>query len=497
MDSSPRTNYPQVLNDMQVDVAVVGAGIAGISTAWELVRAGRSVAVFEADRIVAGTTGYTTAKLTAQHSLVYDRLRSSFDAETARLYAQSQVDAIDRVARTVAELGIDCDLERAPAYTYTLSPDNVAQIHAEVDAARAAGLPASFATETGLPFPVAGAIRVDDQAQFHPRRYLLALAEDLSRNGGQIFEHTRIVDLEETAPCRLTTENGATLSAQHVVIATQFPVFDRAKLFTRLVPRREFVVAAAIPAERDPGGMYLTKQDNTRSVRTAPYHAGKRLLIVTGEGFRPGASDVAQHVQRLADWTRQHFQIDALAYRWAAQDYSTTDGLPYIGRFHSGAERVWVATGFGSWGMTNGVMAGPLLTALINGHRPEWAGIYDPGRLHPIVESSSFLKASLNVARRFIGDRLRPKPDSGMAANLSPGTGEVIRVSGESTAIYRDDAGKLEAVSATCTHLGCTVGFNDVERSWDCPCHGSRFSTDGAILHGPAVRPLEHRDPPD
>ena len=180
----------------------------------------------------------------------------------------------------------------------------------------------------------------------------------------------------------------------------------------------------------------------------------------------------------------------------AAQDYTTTDGVPYIGRFHSGSERVWVATGFGGWGMTNGVMAGRLLTALIDGHTPEWAGIYDSGRLHPTVEAGRFLKASLSVARRFIGDRLRPRPDSGTAANLSPGTGAVIRVGGESTAIYRDDAGKLQAVSATCTHLGCTVAFNDVERSWDCPCHGSRFGTDGAILRGPAVRPLEHRYPP-
>jgi glycine/D-amino acid oxidase-like deaminating enzyme/nitrite reductase/ring-hydroxylating ferredoxin subunit len=492
MDSTPSTAHPPVTGDVEVDVAVIGGGIAGICTAWELARAGRQVAVLEADRIVAGTTGYTTAKLTAQHGLIYDRLRSAFNAETARRYAASQVDAIDRVVAVVAELGIDCDLERLPAYTYVTAAGQVEQIRSEVDAAAAAGLPASLVTDTGLPFEVAAAIRVDDQAQFHPRRYLLALAEDLTRHGGRIFERTRITGLDEGEPCRLTTESGATVTAGDVVIATHYPIFDRAALFTRLVPRRELVVAAPIAAEDDPGGMYVTTEDNTRSVRTAPYRNGQRLLIITGEHFKPGADGVDERWRRLTRWTLDHFDTDGLAYHWAAQDNTTTDTMPYVGRFHPGADHVWVATGFNAWGMSNGVMAGRLLAALVSGETLPWADVYDPRRVHPTVEAGTFLKANVTVAGHFIGDRLRPShldsPD-----DVPAGIGAVIRIAGQRCAVYRDNDGDLHSVSATCTHLGCTVAFNDAEQSWDCPCHGSRFDPDGAVLQGPATKPLPPR----
>jgi glycine/D-amino acid oxidase-like deaminating enzyme/nitrite reductase/ring-hydroxylating ferredoxin subunit len=489
MDSTSPTAYLPLTDDVEVDVAVIGGGIAGICTAWELARAGQQVAVIEADRIVAGTTGYTTAKLTAQHGLIYDRLRSAFDAETARGYAASQLDAIDRVAAVVAELGIDCDLERLPAYTYVTSAGQVEQIRAEVDAAQAAGLPASLVTETALPFEVAAAIRVDDQAQFHPRRYLLALADDVARRGGLIFERSRVTGLDEGEPCRLTTESGTAVTARDVVVATHYPIFDRAALFTRLVPRRELVVAAPIAAEYDPGGMYITSEENTRSVRTARYAGGQRLLITTGEHFRPGTDGVDERWRRLANWTLDHFTTDRIAYHWAAQDNITTDNLPYIGRFHRWATHVWVATGFNAWGMSNGVMAGQLLAALIRGETLPWADIYDPRRIHPTVEAGPFLKANISVAQHFIGDRLRPShldsPD-----DLPAGTGAVMRIGGQRSAVYRDDSGDLHAVSATCTHLGCTVAFNDAEKTWDCPCHGSRFDPDGTVLHGPATSPL-------
>jgi glycine/D-amino acid oxidase-like deaminating enzyme/nitrite reductase/ring-hydroxylating ferredoxin subunit len=492
MDSTEPTAYPPLRGDIEVDVAVIGGGIAGLCTAWELARAGRRVAVCEADRIVAGTTGYTTAKLTAQHGLVYDRLRSSLGADTASWYARSQLNAIERVAAVVAELGIDCDLERLPAFTYVTAVEQVEQVRAEVDAAAAAGLPASLVTDTGLPFEVAAAIRVEDQAQFHPRRYLLALAEDLIRHSGQIFERTRVTGLHQGEPCRLTTESGATVTAQDVVVATHYPIFDRAGLFTRLVPRRELVVAAPIAAADDPKGMYLTTEDDTRSVRTAPYRDGQRLLIVTGEHFKPGADGVEDRWQRLAAWTREHFKVDALAYHWAAQDNVTADHVPYVGPLHHGAKHVYVAAGFNAWGMTSGVMAGQLLAALIDGAEPPWADVYDPRRIHLKAEAGAFLKANLAVAGHFLGDRLRSShldsPDE-----LAAGSGAVMRVNGERCAVYRDTAGGLHAVAATCTHLGCTVAFNDAEHSWDCPCHGSRFDPDGHVLHGPAVKPLAPR----
>ncbi len=285
---------PQLPPDsrIEVDAAVVGSGIAGLSAAWELARAGRSVAVLESDRLAAGVTGHTTAKLSALHGLTYSRLRAERGAEEARHYALSQQGAVDRLAAVAARLGVDCELERVPAHLYVESAEHVDEVRAEAEAAAEAGLAASFVTDTGLPFRVrAAAVRVENQAQFHPRKYLLALADDIRLHGGLLFERTRVVALDEGEPCLLRAENGGEVLARDVVVATHYPVFDRALMFSRLQPRRELVISALLPEEEDPGGTYVSPERGSRSVRTAPYPFGdgrRLLLIVTGEKFAPG-----------------------------------------------------------------------------------------------------------------------------------------------------------------------------------------------------------------
>lgn len=495
MATAPSTPYPRLTGALRVDCAVVGGGITGLCTAWELTRAGRTVAVLDADAILSSTTGHTTAKLTSLHTMIYSRLARHGDPDTAALYARSQQDALAHVVDTTAALEIDCELERRPAFTYTTSPDDLDAIRAETEAAANAGLDARFVTTTGLPFGVAGAVQLDDQAQFHPRKFLLALADDIVRRDGRIFEQTRVVAVDGSGPCRLTTESGATVTAGDVVIATGFPILNRPELFTRLLPRRELVLAAPIPADMDPGGMFITTRDSTRSVRTAPLPDGGRLLIVTGEHFEPGDGGVARRYEHLADWTRRHFGDVQLRQRWSAQDYTASDHLPFVGRY-PGHEHAWVATGFGGWGMTNAVMAGRLLAARITAvDVPEWADLYDPHRLHPLDEAPALATAAATVARHAVGDRLS-RPEVKNLDELAPGQGAVMLVGGQRRAVYRDDTGAVTVLSATCTHLGCIVGFNDADRTWECPCHGSRFSTTGTVLQGPALKPLEEAGPP-
>lgn len=490
LESTPWQAYPALDEDLDTDVAVIGAGIAGLSTAWELVERGRTVTVLEANRVASGVTGHTTAKLSALHGDLYGHLARRLGGRTASTYAAAQQRAMDRVLELTAGLGIDCDLEDRPAYLYTTREDRAADLRDEAEIVVRAGLPASFGTDVGLPFEVAGAVRVENQLMFHPRKYLLGLAADLVARGGRIAERTRVTELHEGTPCSLSTATGHQVTAREVVVATHYPVFDRALLFARLVPRREFAVAGLVDAADDPPGMYLSRDDGTRSIRSTPYQ-GRRLLIATGEEFAPGAQDTAEHVDRLTCWLRDTFAVTDVAFTWAAQDNHSSDRLPFIGPLHPLARHSWVATGFGGWGMTNGVLSGMLLAGLIEDEKPSWAWCFDPRRIHPATEAGPVTRAAARTISSWAESRLKARlPSAARVSDIAPGEAAVVESGGDSWAVHLDDDGVLHGVAATCTHMGCQVAFNAVEREWECPCHGSRFALDGEVIQGPATTPL-------
>ncbi|MFJ3202866.1 FAD-dependent oxidoreductase [Streptomyces sp. NPDC086989] len=499
MQTAALPSFAPLSGATEADAAVIGAGIAGLSTAWELARAGLTVIVLEADRLAGGVTGHTTGKLTALHTAVYDTLRSEHGDDAARRYAASQSAALRHVIEVSEALGVDCELERRPAFTYCEQSEGVDGLRAEADAARSAGLSASFGTDTGLPFPVAGAVRVEDQAQFHPLKYLHGLVDEIVALGGRIHEGTRVTRLDDGDPCLLTTDSGATVASRHVVIATHHPVFDRSVLAARLTQHRDLVIAGSLPPHRDPEGMYITQEGGKRSVRTAPLRGGNRLLIVTGAAFTPGTGqDTEAGYADLSTWTERHFPDATMTHRWAAQDNSATDALPLIGRLPTHGEGVYVATGFAGWGMTGGVLAGLVIASLVAGEDEPWGGLYDPGRLGSALRSApALLGAQWDTARHFVKDRLDTLGDgtNGPVRSLRPGQGTVVRAAGRPCAVHLDDRGELHAVSAVCTHMGCLVAFNNAERTWECPCHGSRFGIDGDVLQGPALHPLEQQDP--
>ena len=359
LETPEEGGFPRLDRPLSVDVAVLGGGIVGVSTALLLKRAGMTVAVVEADRVGAGVTGHTTAKLSSLHGLSYARIASNFGDDGARAHGEANQAGIEQIAQWVEDEGIDCDFRRKPNYTYVTSREGVVDIEREVDAAQRAGLPASYTEETDLPYPVTAAIRFDSQAEFHPRRFVLALADLVAGDGSHVFEGTRATGVSEGRPCRIET-TGPPLTAGHVVLATHFPFLDRGLYFARIHPERSYALGVRVSGAA-PEGMYISAEQPTRSIRSHPVADGE-ILIVGGEGHKTGqGGDTLERYRALERFAREHWDVESVEYQWASQDNESIDHLPYIGRLLPHTRRLYTATGFKKWGLAQGVAAGMIL----------------------------------------------------------------------------------------------------------------------------------------
>ena len=489
LDTAPATDYPPLDGDRRFDVAVIGAGITGITAALLLAREGMSVGVVDQHRVGGGTTGHTTAKVTSQHSVTYARIRRTHGKEGARAYGAGMEAAKERMAAFVDE-GIECDFRRQAAYLYATRALERKVIEKETEAAQEAGLPATYVETTPLPFAVKGALRFDDQAELHAQRYLLGLAERLEQAGGRIFERTRAVDVDEGSPCTVHTEQGR-IQADHVVVATLMPFLDRGGFFARAFPSRSYAITARL-GDSPTQGMYINAMSPIRSIRAVPYD-GQELLMLMGESHHVGAKKAQPaRYEALVEFGREHWDLQEIEHRWSAQDYSPSDGVPYIGPLRRRSRGVYVATGFKKWGLTGGTVAAMVISDAIAGRENPWAELFDAKRVKPLAEGPRFVAENARAGARLVGDRLR-SPGRREIEDLALGEGAIVSSGGQRVAGYRGQDGKLHAVSTRCTHLGCQVAWNAAEHTWDCPCHGSRFSVDGEILNGPAVKPLGKR----
>ena len=486
IDTSGTTAYPALSGRVSVDVAVLGGGITGVAVAAHLKRAGMTVALVEARRLCHGTTGHTTGKLSSLHGLIYETLTSSFGQEGAHAYGEANEASIERVGALCEEYGIDCDFERTANYTYTESEGELSLIEAEVQAAKRVGLPATYTEESDLPYPIRAAVRFDGQARFHPRKWCLGLAQVVEGDGSHVLEETRALSVQEGRPCRVRTENGE-ITADRVVVATLLPFTDRGFFFARTHPEREHVLGVRLGGPV-PHGMYITAGSPIRSIRSHPT-AGGEVVLVSGESHKTGqTADYRERYARLERFARERLGARSIDYRFSAQDFYPADQVPYIGRMRRGSDRIYAATGFKAWGMSHGVVAAMILEDQLQGRDNPWSALYSPNRLKPMASATSFIKENANVARRFVGDRLTKRRD---ATELAPGEGAVVSDGYRQLAAYRDDQGELHTVSARCTHMACIVSWNAADKTWDCPCHGSRFGADGGVIHGPAVEPLK------
>ncbi len=489
VESSPGTEYPALAGDLDCDVAVVGAGIVGASAALRLQRDGARVALLEARHIGAGATGYTTAKLSSLQGTTYSSLSSKHGDEVVRAYAEANEAGIARIAGLAEELGIDCDLRRKPNFTYSESESERSSLIEEAEAATRAGLTASFVAEVEeLPFSVAAAVRCEDQAEFHPLKYLYGVAAAAADAGCAVHERTRVVKVDGGDPCTLRTESGATVTAGHVVLATHFPINDLGYFSARAHPERSYALLVELRGSV-PQGMYLSSDSPTHTLRAVPTDSGERLLV-GGYSHRTGIGGESERYRKAEEWARERFDVVSVEHRWATEDHIPNDMLPFIGRAGPRNRRVLTVTGLRKWGLAMGASAAEMVADEIGGRENPWARHFDPMRLHPLAEGPSLMKHGAATGVHLVWDRIAKR---GSADDLAPGQGNVVGDGFAQRAVYRDDAGKLHTLSARCTHLGCIVHFNDAERTWDCPCHGSRFGIDGEVLEGPATKPLPRR----
>lgn len=488
LDSTPKTTFPKMEN-VTVDIAIVGAGITGITAAYLLKKAGKTVALIEAQQIAASASGHTTAKVTSLHQLIYANLIDKIGEDKARLYGESNQAGVEFVAATVEQEGIDCDFQRNDTYSFAESKDNLDKVQQEYDAAIKLGLPAEFVTETTLPFEIAGAIKFTNQAQFHVRKYLLHLSNTIPGEGSYVFEDSRVQSVDEGTPCTVYA-NGVTLQATDVLLTTHLPIMDQGLFFAKSYPQRSYIIGAKITEAKAPEGMYIGVGKNYHSIRTTPTSDGDLLLLIGGGGHKVGEkSSTEESYQELERYAHSHFGIDKIDYRWSSQDYESFDKLPYIGKLTPANEHIYVATGFSLWGMSKGTMAGMILADLVQGKENPWADLYDSLRATPFVTKES-IKNNLDVGMHWVGDRLKGIQDWS-TDDVEPGEGKIITLKGEKVGVYKDELGKVTAVNATCPHLGCIVNWNSAEKSWDCPCHGGRFTCEGKVIQAPALKDLE------
>nr|WP_078382853.1 FAD-dependent oxidoreductase [Sutcliffiella halmapala] len=488
-ESTSLPSFSPLQEDTNADVCIVGAGITGITAAYQLAQDGHRVVLVDADQILNGTTGHTTAKITAQHGLIYDELINHIGEEKAKLYYEANNDALHYIKDIVNLKRIECDFSKQDAYIYATTDEEEQKIYQELDAYQKLGIKKDLINEIPFSIPTKSALVMKDQAQFHPLHYLKVLVEGILEKGGRIYEQTVAIDVEESPELQVITRSGAKIKCNSILACSHFPFYDgKGFFFTRMYAERSYVVAAKTDKEF-PGGMYLSAGQPTRSLRSVTVN-GEKLVLIGGEGHKTGqGTDTLKHYEALKTFGEESLGLKEVSYRWSAQDLYTLDKVPYIGRITSNNPNIFIATGFRKWGMTNGTAAALLLQDLVNGKQNKYMDLFAPSRFVADPSLKKFISANMDVAGHLIEGKLdRPtkKPE-----DLGLDEGGVVSIDGRRAGAYKDDKGEIYCVDTTCTHLGCEVEWNHGDRSWDCPCHGSRFSIHGDVLEGPADKPLE------
>ena len=476
-----------------VDVCIIGAGIFGITCAYYLTKLGFSVAVLEKDWVGHKTTGHTTAKITSQHDLFYSYLINSYNIDFAKKYLNSNQEAIQNIASIIKEEHISCNFELQNSFVYTTKKSELKQIKDEVAAVQSLDFPASFVTKCGLPFCIEGAICFPNQAMFHPLLYLEGLCNCIINRGGSIFTKTLVDDVQKSDDFYVTSAHSDfgdfKVNSHYTIVATHYPFLNIPGFyFTKMYQSTSYLIAVD-PKKTLFSGMYINPSSPVFSFRTASYN-GKKLLIVGGSDHKTGQPTCFKDSYGiLEEEARKYYPDCEVLFRWNTRDCITLDKIPYIGVYSHLMPNCYVGTGFKKWGMTLSNVAANIIVSDICGKVSPYASIYNSTRVHPLKNFDEMKNIVVQSSNSLLFDKLKSAQLS--FDEVANNSGSIIEVNGQKVGIYKDESGKTFAVKPFCKHLGCFLSWNDVDKTWDCPCHGSRFDAFGHNLYEPAFRDLD------
>ena len=480
--------------DISTDVCIIGAGIFGITCAYYLTKLGYSVAVLDKGEVGGRTTGHTTAKITSQHDIFYSYLLDSYGEDFAKKYLYSNQEAIENIYSIIKEENISCDFEWQNSFVYTTEKSELAKIQKEVSVVNSLGFPAQFVTKCGLPFPIEGSICFPKQAMFNPLLFLDGLCNCIEERGGNIFTHTLVTDVRKSGDSYVsfvTSENSkeCTVTSPFVIVATHYPFLNVPGFyFTKMYQSTSYLIAID-PKKTLFSGMYISSSSPVYSFRTANYK-GRKLLLVGGSDHKTGSpTSYADSYGDLENVAKKYYPNCEVLFRWNTRDCIPLDKIPYIGEYSHLMPNCYVGTGFKKWGMTSANVAANIVVSKICGNTLDYSDIYDSTRVHPLKNFDEMKNILVQSGNSLIFDKLKSPQMS--FDEIKNNSGGIIEVNGQKVGIYKNGDGNIFAVKPFCTHLGCLLSWNDVDKTWDCPCHGSRFDAMGHNIYDPAFKDLD------
>ena len=483
-----KINDEKILNE-EVDICIIGAGITGITCAYELSELGYSVNIIEKNEVCSGTTGNTTGKITSQHNAFYNYLINSFDEEIAKKYLEANEKAINQIEKRIEKENIDCDFEKLTSYIYTDKKEEIQILEKEYETLNKLGFESSYVKDLDLPFQIEGAIGFKNQAQFNAVKYVNGLLERIEKNNVKIYTHTKAIDIDKFDEEYIVKTDKGNIKAKFVIIASHYPFLKLQGLYSaKMYQSMSYLIAIETKKEL-PKGMYISVSNPNLSIRRAKYE-GKEILLIGGGDHKTGKYvTYEQAYGRLEEFAKKYYPDAKILKKWNAEDCISLDKLPYIGQVSSFLPNVYVATGYKKWGMTLSNVATDIIVDSIRGRKNPYADIFSSLRLQPVKNYEEMKNMIIDSSKGLIINKL--KQTDILESELPNDCGKIIEIENQKVGVYKDKNGRLLAINPICTHLGCLLTWNQIDRTWDCPCHGSRFRYDGKNICDPAFNDLE------